>query len=369
MKLGYWLLGSLLLCSGWVSAQEHVTDTLEDTTVLEDGGRHHLTIHGNLDFYYKSTFHGNKTPTTSFTDANERFELGMMSVQLAYQDKNYGVVLDLGFGPRARAFAYTDQGAMAAIKQAYIYYDVTKGLRISAGTWATHIGYELLDPALNANYSMSYLFSTGPFSNTGVKAEYITGNHHFMAGISNPTDYRSVPENVLNRKTIIARYSYEKPSGLVMALNYSGGKQVDSVNLQQIDAVVSVPISNRLSLGWNGSVVLRKKMTTGTMENADKSWQNWWGQALYLKADLCKRVQLGLREEYFNDKKGISVIPLLGNVWSTTATAQIKQGDFTLMPEIRWDRFSAPYGAGGSTNAQNASRGQLYGLIAVAYQF
>lgn len=353
MKLRSWLLGSIMFCSGLASAQDGKPDE-------GPGGLSGLTVHGNVDFYYKNVFQGLKTPTTSFTGANQRFELGMASLQLSYQYKNAGAVVDLGFGPRAREFAYTDEGAMAAVKQAYVYYEPVRGLKFSAGSWATHIGYEVLDPALNANYSMSYLFSTGPFSNTGLKAEYTVGHHHIMAGVSNPTDYREVPDTVLNRKTVIARYSYENEKGLVLALNYSGGKQVDTANVQQLDAVAVVPVSDAVSLGWNGSVVFRKKDGLEAADNEKRA--HWWGQALYLKAKLNTRLQLAVREEYFEDKKGISVIPVQGNVWSSTATLSYAEGHFTIMPELRWDKFSVPYG--GSTRS-----GQLYGLMAVTYQF
>lgn len=350
MNLKRWFLGSVLLCSTWAAAQQENGEPQTGT----------LTIHGNMDFYYKHTFHGARQAATSFTGTDQRFELGMASLQLDYQYEKTGVMVDLGFGPRARDFAYTDQGAMAAIKQAYVYYEPVSGLRFSAGSWATHIGYEVLDPALNANYSMSYLFSTGPFSNTGLKAEYGVGEHHLMVGVSNPTDFRQVPDSLLNRKTIIARYSYENKSGLVLALNYSGGRQVDTADMQQIDAVAVWPVAENWTLGWNGSVVFRKYK--GKQTDVEMDRQHWWGQAVYVKGRLGKKTELALREEYFADKAGISAAALQGSVWSTTATLNYHEGPFTLMPEIRWDHFQVPYG--GSTH-----RGQLYGLMALTYQF
>ena len=347
MRLKTWLLGTALLSASYGLAQDQLAEKTPDL----------FSIHGNLDGYYGGSFHGLKKPLTSFTASNERFSLGMASLQLGYTSKKAGVVVDLGFGPRARDFSYTDDGDMAAIKQAYVYYEPVSGLRFAAGTWATHIGYEVLDPALNANYSMSYLFSTGPFSNTGLKAEYSFGAQHIMVGVSNPTDYRIVPEDVYNKKTVIARYSYEKPSGMVLALNYSGGKQVDTTSVQQLDGVAILPVSRRIDLGWNGSISFRKLQ--GGQEN--KTYR-YWGQAVYLRAKFVDKWSLGLREEYYSDKNGVSVIPLDGSVWSSTATLSYREGGFTIMPEIRWDRFSTPVMGG-------AERDMLYGLVAVTYQF
>ena len=63
--------------------------------------------------------------------------------------------------------------------------------KVTAGSFGTHIGYELLDAVDNKNYSMSYAFTNGPFFNTGIKAQYTAGKVSFMAGVSNPTDFKS----------------------------------------------------------------------------------------------------------------------------------------------------------------------------------
>ena len=366
MKIKPLVLAAAMFCSSWVNAQDSVTDSLTEGhpngQIYKDQNQS-LSLHGNFDVYYKNVFRGTKNATTSFTSENRSFQLGMASVQLAYQYKKSGVVLDLGFGPRAEDFSYTDQGARAAIKQAYVYYEPVKGLRVSAGTWATHIGYEVLDPALNANYSMSYLFSTGPFSNTGLKAEYVSGTHHVMIGVSNPTDYRVIPEGAGRAKTLIARYSFEKDNGLILALNYSGGKQIDSANIQQLDGVASLPLSEKISLGWNGSICFRKNEPGGPGAGAAdiSKWQNWWGQALYLSFEVARNLRLNLREEYFTDQKALSPAALGTDVWSGTATLKFTEGNFSIFPEIRWDKFGRFYGSTYSS--------QLYGLVAVAYQF
>jgi hypothetical protein len=45
----------------------------------------------------------------------------------------------------------------------FIDYAATDKLTLTAGSWGTHIGYELLDAPENDIYSMSYAFSYGPF--------------------------------------------------------------------------------------------------------------------------------------------------------------------------------------------------------------
>ena len=101
----------------------------------------------------------------------------MASVKFDYKTPKVELVTDLGFGKRAKEFSYTDDGISAAIKQLYISYSPASWLKFTAGSWSTHVGYEVLDAYLNRNYSMSYMFTNGPFSHTGLKAEANYGPH------------------------------------------------------------------------------------------------------------------------------------------------------------------------------------------------
>src|SRR5690606_18521900 len=112
---------------------------------------------------------------------------------------------DLGFGQRAREFSYNDAGIIAGIKQLYVSYAPADWIKFTAGSWATHVGYELVDAPANRNYSMSYMFSYGPFSHTGLKAEITKGSHSFMLGVANPTDFKTAPLD--SRKFVLAQYS------------------------------------------------------------------------------------------------------------------------------------------------------------------
>ncbi|HRX93368.1 MAG TPA: outer membrane beta-barrel protein, partial [Chitinophagaceae bacterium] len=167
-----------------------------------------LSISGYVDAYYRYNFQNAKdVPAinnyTSFTNSHNSFELGMASVKFDYSKGKIGGVLDLGLGNRAQEFSYTDVTTsidanfdevmsptlLAAVKQAYLTYSPVEDLTFSMGKWGTHVGYELLDPQLNSNYSMSYMFSYGPFSHTGIKVDYAVGDGFgLMAGVTNPTD-------------------------------------------------------------------------------------------------------------------------------------------------------------------------------------
>src|SRR6187401_3121804 len=182
----------------------------QDSTVVKE--KTGPVISGSVDVYYR--FNGGNPKSdatsatgledfspynnyTSFTNSHNSFELGMASLKLEHTMGKVGVVADLGFGKRAEEFSYNDANTMLAIKQAYVTYSPKDNIKFSAGSWATHVGYELVDAYLNRNYSMSYMFTNGPFFHTGVKAELAVNTSGFMIGVANPTDYKYVPDGFI----------------------------------------------------------------------------------------------------------------------------------------------------------------------------
>lgn len=295
-----------------------------------------LSISGSVDAYFKYDFSKSVNNSfTSFTQTQNAFALGMASIKFEHSGKNVNAVADLGIGQRAKDFSYNDDGITQAIKQLYVSYSPADWLKFTLGTWATHVGYELLDPQLNRNYSMSYMFTNGPFSHTGLKADITKGRHSFMLGIANATDYRIPPSDHLNKKFLLAQYSYALTDDIKVYLNYVNGQNPDTSKVNQVDAVVTAKLSDRFNIGYNGTI------------NSSRFWdgskniesQSWWGSALYLNYDPKPWLGITLRGEYFGDKNNLK-LPFSGgesNVFATTISANFKTGGFIFIPEIRLD--------------------------------
>ena len=298
-----------------------------------------LSITGSADLYYRYDFAKTKANNlTSFTNSHNRFELGMASVKLQHKTSKVDVVADLGFGKRAQDFSYNDQGILAAIKQMYISYMPTSSLKFTAGSWATHVGYELVDAYLNRNYSMSYMFTNGPFFHTGVKAEFAVKSSGFMIGIANPTDFKYVPDGSNNKKSFIAQYSFAPGDFFKAYLNYAGGQGMDSSKSKQFDLVVTSKLAEKFSIGFNGTYN-NTEMYLGNKTYDDS--KNWWGSALYLNFDPSAHAGITIRGEYFSDKSALK-IPLFspvggGSIFATTISAQLKVDNFIFIPELRFD--------------------------------
>ncbi len=311
---------------------------------------------GNVDMYYKYDFSQFDNSKTSFTKSHNSFELGMATFKAAHKSGKAAVFVDLGFGTRAAEFTYTDATTTFMIKQLYVTYDFSSKFKVTAGSFGTHIGYELLDAVDNKNYSMSYAFTNGPFFNTGVKAQYTFGKYSIMAGITNPTDFKSAAKAGSTQKTVITQLGYTADSGSVL-LNFTSGSlnPISTANKTQFDFVASKKVSEKLSLGFNGTYAY-------TTDDIIEGTNAWFSVTGYATVALNKNLNLAYRAEYFDDKA--SVVGLGANVIANTISLNFKDGNLTFIPEFRLDTASEKIFTDGSPKKSTA-----FIVLATTYTF
>jgi hypothetical protein len=308
-------------------ALSQVTDSTKMTSAP-------VTITGSVDAYYRYNFNNPKdypyNSPTSFTHSSNSFELGMASLRADHSFGKVSATVDLGFGKRAEEFSYNDANTRLAIKQLLVTYAPSSSIKFTLGTWGTHIGYEVVDAYLNRNYSMSYMFTNGPFSHTGLKADIgLGGKSAFMVGIANPTDYRTAPAMP---KSVIAQFSTaSKDDKLKAYFNFVGGKQNDYRKMMQGDIVATYAVSGKFGLGFNGTLQSVKLDIDST---GKFSSFNWAGAALYANLDPTNWFGFTLRVEYISDRDEYLG---LKTVLAPTLSANFKVDNLTIIPEFRLD--------------------------------
>jgi hypothetical protein len=316
-------------------------------------------ISGSVDGYYRYNFAdvpGKLNNYTSFTNSQNSFELGMATIKVDHSIGKVSATIDLGFGRRAQEFSYNDANTLLSIKQMYLSYALTDKIKLTAGKWATHVGYELVDATGNRNYSMSYGFSYGPFFHTGLKADVsLGGKSAFMVGIASPTDYTTTTSA---NKVFIAQFSTASKNDKLKAyLNYQGGSSGSNSSLSQFDLVLLGTISSKFSINYDGTIA--------SVKTAGKT-SDWSSNALYLNFDPTSKFGLTLRGEYFDDKKSASSAALASSVFATTISANLKVGPLTIIPELRFDNGSSTifYKSGGTATKSTSGF-----LVAAVYKF
>lgn len=294
-----------------------------------------FTISWSVDAYFRNAFDIEKNNTnnyTSFTNSNKKLQLGMLSAKVDYTKGKFFATVDLGYGKRAEEFSYNDKGLLANIKQAYIAYNFSDRLKLSAGKWGTHVGYELLDAPLNRNYSMSYGFSYGPFFHTGLKADFaINSKSGFMLGMANPTD--NINGNSPN-KVLIGQYINKFfNDNTVLYINYQGGKTGYESNFNQWDLVLTNTLNDHLAINYDGTVFMAKVAGKKGI---------WKSNAFYVHYDPTSKIGFTHRTEFFYDKNAISAGAFATDIFSNTLSMNYKINKLTILPELRIENAKEP---------------------------
>ena len=324
---------------------------------------------GNADMYYRFDFAniGDVTPVnnyTSFTNSNDSFELGMASIKASHTEGKASVVADLGFGNRAIEFTYNDKPELFMIKQLNMTYTFSEKFKVTAGSFATHLGYELVDAIDNKNYSMSYAFTKGPFFNTGVKATFTSGKFNLMAGLTNPTDFKTAVAGGSRQKTVIAQAGYTADSGSIY-LNFTAGSRNPTVtsNYRQIDLVASKKLTDKFTLGFNGTfATIADDVPVAGVDDL-----NWMTGVVYAQYATSASSTLAYRFEYFSDRNGITGISINNNIVANTLSMNFKEGKFTFIPEIRFDMSTADIFIKNKDLDASKTAGSI--LLATTYSF
>jgi hypothetical protein len=293
-------------------------------------------------------------PSTSFADG-KGFGIGMVNLVASYEGEKVGFVGDVVFGPRGQAAVFGTNSGQAIVNQLYAYYKFTPGFTLNLGQFNTFLGYEVISPAVNFNYSTSYLFSWGPFNHTGLRADFdFGGGVTGKLAIMNPTDI--VEFNPVNTYTLGAQIGF---GGIY--LNFLYGDQdgkldadVDpfgtesSGKLFQADLTAGWDLSDAFYLGVNTSIQtvgVGEEVTATGVSDLSGDPSSFFGVALYPKVTLSESFALGLRAEYFAVKNGHLEIFGLdnngdGSVIELTLSGNYKVGGFTFIPEFRIDTAS-----------------------------
>ena len=290
-----------------------------------------LKLSGSVDTYFRANLNstnsidngGTLAPATSFANL-PGFALGMVNLVGTYETGKVTAVADLVIGPRGVDAVFASSAPLNIVNQLYVSYAASDRVSFTLGNFNTFLGYEVISPVDNFNYSTSYMFSYGPFSHTGLKADFDLGKGFTgMLGVFNPTDLTDF--NPTFDFVYGAQLGYEMDNGSV----YLNLLTDPSSDFTQVDLTAGYDVSEKVYLGLN----------------ATNAGDLFAGAALYAQTTVNEKLALGIRGEYFTDKTG----GILGleqpdsentTAFQTTLSANVALGPLTLIPEVRVDALS-----------------------------
>jgi len=359
MKNAIYLLLVALTITNYSFAQEDS----ENKTEKEDEDKEKLEVFGSVDTYWKYDFSGYSKSDgtsnigTSFADNQNSLSIGMLDVGLSKKVGKTSFLGEFSFGPRSFKSIPTFQidstdDININIQNLLVTYDITNKLSVTAGYMGTFVGYEVISPTGNFNYSTSYLFSFGPFQNAGLRFDYaVSENFGLMVGVFNDWN---VYQDFNGVSDFGAQIYWSPMDGYDIYLNLITGDPSGSI----IDLTSGFQLSKKFYLGINAANYTAK----------DES--GYYGVALYPQVSLGESFSVGLRSEYFSTKevKNESGQTMIDgdNVFSNTVTGNFYTGPLTVSTELRLDRASSD-SFFDKKSAQTSSASQF--LIAAIFAF
>ena len=317
-----------------------------------------IELSGSVDAYFRANANVDQaeSPGTSFAD-NPGFALGMANLIASKQVGKVGFVADLVFGQRG-IDAVDGAGSNNIVNQLFLTYELSDVVTLTFGNFNTFLGYEVISPTGNFNYSTSYMFSNGPFSHNGLKADFaIDDNWSVMASIMNPTDVTVF--NSENKYTGGLQVGYSNDTGSAY-LNFLYGEQslASDEATFQVDLTTGWDLSEDFYLGVNATY-------------NDTDGAGFYGAALYPQYAVSEAFSLGLRAEYFAEVEGGADAGFGlddkgdGNVFATTLTGSYSLGNLTIKPELRLDSASEDSYA----NEGEFEKSLFSGVLGAIYSF
>lgn len=383
------LLAALLISTVSFSQQQPVLASAEKTEKTPTDGTAPseekkeeetptFTFSGSIDTYARTSLGtlglAGYAPSSSFANL-KGFGLGMANLIASYSGDKAGFTADLVFGPRGHdavfgptySFFNNNTNGQRIINQMFAFYKLSNKVTFNLGQFNTFLGYEVISPTLNFHYSTSYLFSWGPFSHTGLRADFDFGGGLVgKLAVMNPTDILEF--NTVNTYTLGAQIGKTSDAGGVW-LNILYGDQDGALDeddaatdddgnlissagsLFQIDLTTGWNLGEKFYLGFNTSMqsvaVGETFVAEGEIEDLDGDASSFFGLAVYPKVTLSESFALGLRAEYFGIKEGHLPSSYFvyddegaANVMEFTLSGNFKTGGLTIIPEVRIDMTS-----------------------------
>ncbi len=300
-----------------------------------------FSISGSVDAYFKTNLTGPNeafydedgenpfylTPGTSFANRSG-FSIGMANAIVSYEGDKVGFVADLVFGPRGEDAVFLSVGSANIVNQLFVYWNVSDKVTLTLGNFNTFLGYEVISPVANFNYSTSYMFSYGPFSHTGIKADFaLSDDFSLMLAVMNSTDYTEI--NLDGSYTLGGQIGFKD-----QFLNIIYGDQTGTTGTTfQIDYTGGADLSDAFFLGVNATY-------------NDTDGAGFYGVALYPQYQVSDTFTLGARGEYFAEMEGgAGAIGAYDNegdasIFDITLTGSFDIKDLTIKPELRLDAAS-----------------------------
>jgi Putative beta-barrel porin-2, OmpL-like. bbp2 len=283
-----------------------------------------ISLNGLVSTSYVVNFNSPASRTNQFRifDTDERtFTLDVVELVVqrpVSKPGDAGFRVDMAFGssvPHVTAALglFRDLSGRAGdfdVQQAFLSYvaPVGRGVRLDAGKFVTHVGYEVIESydRFDDNHSRGLLFGYAePFTHTGLRVSYpvtdvVSAQVLVVNGWDDARDNNS-------GKSVGAQLAVAPTPSVSLTASYIGGPEQADNNShlrQLLDLVAAFKATPALTLTANYDYGTEAAVTLPETAGGGVRDSTWQGLAGYVRYALSGRAAVTLRGEWFDDPQG-----------------------------------------------------------------
>jgi hypothetical protein len=269
-----------------------------------------VTLSGFMDVYYAYDFDkpsSNRRPdfTYNHTRHNE-VNINLAFIKASVNNKYMRANLALMTGTYANANMAAEPGVLKNIFEANIGFKLLKNKNIwlDAGVLPSHIGFESAISKDNITLTRSLAAENTPYYESGAKLSYVTKNEKLTIAAYLINGWQHIEKQAYNSKPAYGLQLLYNDNKHI-TINYSnfyGNEKPDSVAQYRFyNDFYFIYKSDRFSF--------IQGMGYGLEQDAPKSttYNHWLSPVTKMEYNITKKLGLGLRFEYYQDRKGVII--------------------------------------------------------------
>ncbi|GEO05744.1 hypothetical protein AAE02nite_34080 [Adhaeribacter aerolatus] len=264
-----------------------------------------LTFSGFTDVYYTYDFNQPRTherPIFLYNhNRHNEFNINLAILKAVYSSDKVRGNLALMAGTYAQYNLAAEPDLLRNIYEANVGIRLSKDLWLDAGIFTSHIGLESAISKDNYTLTRGLAAENSPYYESGVKLTYATGHKWLITGLI-LNGWQNIREPAGNSNKALGTQIQFKPSAHIVlnSSSFIGNEKPDSTKQWRYfhDFYATFQIKPRLKLAAVFDIGAQKQLNTN-------KYNIWYTPALLLHYGLLNKLGLGVRAEYYQDKKGV----------------------------------------------------------------
>ena len=311
---------------------------LSNAAFAQEEKKNPLTFSGYVETYYQFDTNNpetNSRPSFIYShNRNNEVSLNLGLLKATYDTGMVRANLALGAGSYMNANYSAEPGVLKNIYEANVGFKVLKNqnLWITAGIMPSHIGFESAVGADCITLTRSIMAENSPYFEAGAKITYVSPSGQWELSGLYLNGWQRIQRVDGNTSPAFGHQLIYKPTNKITfnSSSFIGNDKPNDVSQRryfhdfygQFDLTSSVKLMAGFDLGWEQDIA------------QSNHYNKWYGASAMTQIAVTDKLNLAIRAEYYQDKKGVIIAIGTPNGFETYGASV--NSDYKLSSNLVW---------------------------------